>query len=86
MRVSFLSAAAVLAILAAGIEPGTAQNTTRPYCMRGGLYGPGSWDCSYYNMNQCLESASGLNGTCTANPYYQGPRKAAPKRRQQERY
>jgi Protein of unknown function (DUF3551) len=83
MRLILASAAAVIGLLALDIQPGAAQNTTRPFCMRGGIFGQGSWDCSYHSMQQCLDSASGLNGTCMANPWYEGPRRGAPKRRQQ---
>jgi hypothetical protein len=83
MRLILVGLAAVMAVLAADIESAAAQNTTRPYCMRGGTFGPGSWDCSYYSMQQCLASASGLNGTCSENPNYQGPRRVTQKRRQQ---
>jgi hypothetical protein len=84
MRAVLAGIAAAIALLAAAnVQPAAAQNTTRPYCMRGGTYGAGSWDCSYYTMEQCLETASGLNGTCMPNPNYRGPKKAAPKRRQE---
>jgi Protein of unknown function (DUF3551) len=81
MRIFVAIAAAVIALLAVDIQPGAAQNTTRPYCMRGGNFGPGTWDCSYYSMQQCLASASGLNGICGPNPFYRGPQNKA-KRRQ----
>jgi hypothetical protein len=48
------------------------SSSKNPYCMRGGYFGPGSWDCSYYTFQQCLDSASGLNGTCEANPNFRG--------------
>ncbi len=75
MRVILAGAAAAIALLAVDMQPAAAQNTTRPYCMRGGVFGAGSWDCSYYSMSQCLETANGLNATCGPNPFYQGPRR-----------
>ena len=80
MRLILAGVAAAIALLAVDMQPAAAQNTTRPYCMRGGTFGAGSWDCSYYSMQQCLASASGLNGSCGPNPFYQGPRRGAPHR------
>jgi hypothetical protein len=72
----------VAAIALASAPPAAAQNTTNPICMRGGTFGPNEWDCSYYTMQQCLDSASGLNGTCGPNPNYIGPRRKGAPRRQ----
>jgi uncharacterized protein DUF3551 len=85
MRTILAGTAAVIVLLAIDIQPGSAQNPTRPFCIRDGMNGPGTWDCSYYNMKQCLASASGAGGTCYENPFYQGSKKAAPQRKQRER-
>lgn len=70
------SLAAAVTILTVNAPTASAQpaNTTRPYCLRDGVNGPGMWDCSYYSMQQCLDTASGAGGTCQPNPWYQGPR------------
>lgn len=75
MRGFLVGAAVVLGLVAADVQSASAQNTTRPYCMRGGMFGAGMWDCSYYSMQQCLASARGLNGSCERNPWYQGPKR-----------
>ncbi len=66
-----------LAVAAVGLTfdiPAQAQVSSgkNPWCMRDGTFGPGSWDCSYHNLRQCLESANGLGGTCQPNPNYRG--------------
>ncbi len=72
-RIAFL----VVGLAIGGLSfqsPAEAQFSSgkNPYCMRDGMFGAGSWDCSYYTFQQCLDSASGLNGTCQANPLYRG--------------
>ena len=74
MRLILASLAAAIAILSVNTDTASAQNTTRPYCIRDGGGSPGMWDCSYYSMNQCRASASGVGGSCQPNPWYQGPR------------
>lgn len=83
MRLILAGLAASMAILSADVTPASAQNTTRPYCLRDGVMGRGNWDCSYYTMQQCRATASGAGGWCTENPWYEGPRRA---RRYQQRY
>ena len=74
MRLILASLAAAIAILSVNVQTADAQNTTRPYCIRGGALGAGSWDCSYYSMQQCLATAQGAGGICQPNPWYAGPR------------
>ena len=87
MRHILAGLAVAVALLAA--HAASAQNTTRPYCIRDGHGGPGMWDCSYYSWQQCLASASGAGGTCWENPNYRGPKKkgaTAPPRSQPRGY
>jgi hypothetical protein len=85
MRQIFVGFAVMVALAAVDSQSASAQNTTNPYCIRDGVAGPGMWDCSFYTMQQCLDSASGNGGTCGPNPFYQGPRrKSAPRRQQQQ--
>ena len=76
MRLILASLAAAIAILTVNAPSASAQpgNPTRPYCLRDGVNGGGSWDCSYYSMDQCRATASGAGGSCQPNPWYQGPR------------
>ena len=76
--------AGAAAILAGDVQLAQAQfsSSRNPWCIRDGVSGRGSWDCSYYNQQQCLESAHGAGGWCVQNPNYQ-PRKS--KQRQQQR-
>jgi hypothetical protein len=67
----FLAGLAAIGVLAADHRPAEAQSGgERPWCIRDGVYGAGSWDCSYYNLRQCEESASGAGGSCWRNPKY----------------
>jgi hypothetical protein len=76
MRLILASVAAAIAILSVNVGSAAAQpgNPHRPFCLRDGIGGAGSWDCSYYSMQQCLASAHGAGGTCQPNPWYEGPR------------
>lgn len=81
MRVIIATVATAAAILSADTGPAAAQNTTRPYCLRDGVNGQGTWDCTYYSMDQCRATASGAGGSCQPNPWYQGRRPQEPYRR-----
>jgi hypothetical protein len=74
MRLALIGLAAVVAALAAGVQPGNAQFNSR-YCSQGG--GPGSSgesDCSFNTMAQCRATASGLGRYCTENSFGGGHR------------
>ena len=73
MRHILAGLAVAVALSAATIPSASAQNTTRPFCIRDGHGGSGMWDCSYYTWQQCQASASGAGGTCWENPNYKGP-------------
>jgi hypothetical protein len=79
--------AGVAAIVAADVQVAKAQfsSSRNLWCIRDGVTGRGSWDCSYHNQQQCLASASGAGGWCVENPNYQSPRKSK-QRPQQQRY
>ena len=80
-----LLAGIAAATLALNLQPAAAQPDTRhPVCMLGGYYDPGDYDCMYYNMWQCEQAASGLNGWCMRNPWYEGPQQR-PRRGAQRR-
>lgn len=86
MRLIFAGLAAAIAILTVNVQSASAQpgGTTRPFCIRDGIGGAGSWDCSYHTWQQCLASVQGAGGSCQANPWYEGPRPRA--RSQRDRY
>lgn len=73
MSVVTLAIAAIAAALVADVQPTQAQfsGSRNPWCIRDGILGPGTWDCSYHNRQQCLASASGAGGWCVRNPNYQ---------------
>ncbi|MPZ39790.1 MAG: DUF3551 domain-containing protein [Rhizobiales bacterium] len=85
MRSVLAGTAALAAVLATDTQSVQAQVSSprNPYCIRDGVNGRGTWDCGYYNWQQCLASASGAGGWCTENPNYQ-PRKS--RQRQRRRY
>jgi Protein of unknown function (DUF3551) len=73
MRAMIVVISGVIAMLAADIQLSQAQfsSSRNPWCIRDGVAGRGSWDCSYHNQQQCLASASGAGGWCVQNPNYQ---------------
>ena len=77
MRIATLAIAAIAATLAADVQPAQAQfsSSRNPWCIRDGVFGSGSWDCSFHNRQQCLQSALGAGGSCVRNPNYQPPSK-----------
>jgi hypothetical protein len=75
MRAFLLGFGLLVAMAAADIQSASAATAPRPWCVRDGSFGRGSWDCTYYTFEQCLASASGNNGSCEQNPNYRGPQK-----------
>ncbi|HEY2135092.1 MAG TPA: DUF3551 domain-containing protein [Xanthobacteraceae bacterium] len=63
-----LIGAAVLAAFAASATPAAAA--TYPYCAR---YSTSGGECSFTTREQCMETLSGIGGSCTENPGYSGP-------------
>jgi len=66
---ALVAAATVFEAPCAYAQVSTSRN---PWCIRDGVAGSGSWDCSYYNRGQCEESRLGAGGFCTENPNYRG--------------
>jgi hypothetical protein len=61
---------ALAAVAAAGsiVSPRIAQaGSMAPWCAAQGGWG-GGFDCSYYNFEQCMETARGLGNYCVPNP------------------
>ena len=79
MRPAFIGVVTVAAVLAAGVQSGTAQESffNERFCARstGGDMGTGPMDCSFWTWQQCIESARGLGRFCMENPFWHGPRK-----------
>jgi Protein of unknown function (DUF3551) len=76
----------ILAVMAAAqVQSASAATAPRPWCVRDGSFGRGSWDCTYHTFQQCLASASGNGGSCEQNPNYRGPQKQ-PRRSRERRY
>lgn len=60
--------AAVVAIIAVGVQPGEAREP-RPYCFQGGRGTTGGLlDCSYYTWEQCQAMVTGGGEGCSINP------------------
>src|SRR5258708_847112 len=50
------------------------SGSKNPWCLRDGPLGRGTWDCTYYNFQQCyFSSVYGSDGSCERNPNYRGP-------------
>jgi hypothetical protein len=75
---ALVAAATVFDIPVADAQVSSGRN---PWCIRDGVGGRGSWDCSYHNRGQCEASASGAGGFCTNNPNYTGGRQSKNPRR-----
>jgi hypothetical protein len=65
MRLILISALAIAAALAAGLQSAGAVHNDR-YCHRS--------DCSFHTWQQCMASARGLGGHCRQNPRWHGRR------------
>ena len=78
MRPVFIGVVTVAAVLAAGVQSGTAQESffNERFCTRstGGDVGTGPMDCSFWTWQQCIESARGLGRFCLENSFWRGPR------------
>jgi len=75
---ALMTAVTVFDISAAQAQVSSPRN---PWCIRDGVGGRGSWDCSYHNRAQCEQSALGAGGFCTTNPNYRGGRQSKGQRR-----
>ena len=82
MRTVLAVVGGLAVLLAADVQSAQAQfsSSRNPWCIRDGIAGRGSWDCSYHNRQQCLASASGAGGWCVQNPNYQ-PRNSRQRKR-----
>jgi hypothetical protein len=85
MRAILLGFGILVVLSAAGVQSASAATAPRPWCVRDGSFGRGSWDCTYHTFQQCLASASGNGGSCEQNPRYRGPEKQ-PRRSRERRY
>jgi hypothetical protein len=70
---TLVAAATVFEVPSAQAQVSTSRN---PWCIRDGVLGRGTWDCSYHNRAQCEASAHGVGGFCTTNPNYRGGRQS----------
>ena len=79
MRLILAGLAAAVSILTVNVESAVAQpaNPHRPLLPARWRVGPGTWDCTYYSMDQCRATAHGNGGSCQPNPWYIGPRRGA---------
>lgn len=76
-----LAVVAVATVLDISVAQAQVSSGRNPWCIRDGLSGRGSWDCSYHNRAQCEFSARGAGGFCTENPNYRGGRQSRSPRR-----
>jgi hypothetical protein len=56
-----------------------------PYCIKGCDFGEGLGDCSFSTLQQCQATASGLVGTCVANPFFNQRAELQPNRSSRRR-
>ncbi len=84
-----LPASLKMAALLAAATAGHAQSAyDYPWCaVYGNSDGPGATSCYYATREQCLQTLSGIGGTCIRSPYYgHGPRTERPPRRDKRDY
>ena len=78
MRVLALAILTIFTGLAASPADAQTYGGNGPFCFVYYQWGGSRYiDCSYASLAQCQATASGLSGTCDANPYYanaQAPR------------
>jgi len=75
------SAVAVATLIAATSATYAQSAYDYPWCaLRAGRSGGQS--CYFQSYRQCMETLSGIGGTCIESPYYRGP---APRERQRPR-
>lgn len=73
MRILALAILAIATISAAGPARAQKYDPNFPFCMDVVKWGGVTYeDCSFYTLEQCRASASGLGYTCGANPYFVG--------------
>jgi hypothetical protein len=55
--------------MAATVASAQPINGRAPWCSTFAQYG-GTYDCSYYSLQQCMQGASGVSNQCSRNPWY----------------
>jgi len=77
MRTMFFA----LAALAAGVlATPVAAAPSYPWCASYNTDSGNHGACGYYTYEQCMSYVSGLQGTCSRNPFYAAVRPSAPPR------
>ena len=61
-----------LAVLAAGVIPGSAQADPYAWCAQYAGRGGGPTNCYFMTLGQCQAAVSGVGGYCHPNPFYSG--------------
>jgi hypothetical protein len=83
MRIGLSSLVVIGAALLGNAAPAFAQSPyDYPWCALRGDRGGGQ-SCYYTSYRQCMETLSGIGGSCIRSPYYRGPE---PRRERYPRY
>jgi len=79
---------AVAALLASATAARAQSAYDYPWCaVYGDSDGPGATSCYYATREQCMQTLSGIGGTCIRSPYYgHGPRNEPQPRRDRRDY
>jgi Protein of unknown function (DUF3551) len=73
MRILALAILAIATISVTGPARAQKYDPNFPFCMDVVKWGGSTYeDCSFYTLEQCRASASGLGYICGANPYFVG--------------
>jgi Protein of unknown function (DUF3551) len=68
LRTGLLLGATLVGLASVAIPAAAAPSY--PWCAR---YSTTGGECSFYTREQCMETLSGIGGSCTQNPGYTGP-------------
>ena len=62
------------------VQPSRAEEPSYPWCASYNTDSGNHGACGYYTYEQCMSYVSGLQGTCSRNPFYAAVRPSAPPR------
>jgi hypothetical protein len=75
MRVLALAILTIVAVSANSSARAQTYNPRYPVCMKViEMFGGERYECLFYSLEQCAQSAFGLAATCVVNPYFGGAR------------
>jgi Protein of unknown function (DUF3551) len=75
MRVLVLAILTIATVSVTSSARAQTYNPRYPVCMKViEMFGGERYECLFYTLDQCYQSALGLGATCITNPFYGGAR------------